>query len=235
LWVLVFGQSLLSIEIIGLGVMNWILGAVILGAQSHNSTIIEQKNNRNSKEVTTVQLPEWIGPVAIFSIVLSSVPVVLISQEDIAYKNIAQITVTEEESKIWVQQNFGRLTALSLLDPTRVNLILPNLYASGLNSEAEKVIRNLFEMEPRDVYVNDLLATLYQNSNQLGKEVEIRERMRELSPLDYRLEGILARAYFDNKEVLKLASSVEKLGALAPDSEEFARAKAQLVELQDIP
>lgn len=235
LWVLVFGQSLLSIEIIGLGVMNWILGAVILGSKSYESMKTERQSTRNKTRFEITQSPEWLGPVAIITILISSIPVALISREDIAYNNVAQITVTGEESKAWVRENFERLTGLSLLDPTRVNKILPNLYASGLNSEAENLIRNLFENEPRDVYVNDLLATLYQNSKQLDNEIKVREQMRELSPLDYRLEGILARAYFDAGEAKKLVSSVEKLRNLAPESDEYLNAKAQLEELQGSP
>jgi predicted Zn-dependent protease len=177
-------------------------------------------------------LPEWLGPLAIFSIVLTLIPVVLISREDVAYRNIAQFTVTNDDSKLWVKMNFEKLTDFSLLEPAKVNAILPNLYASGLSSEAERVILNLYKNEPSDVYVNDVLATFYQNSNQWDKEIEIRERMRKLSPLDYRLEAILARAYFDNKEVFKLMSSVERLKTLAPGSEEYSNANILLEELR---
>jgi hypothetical protein len=232
LWVLIFGQTLLSIEIIGLGVTNWILGAIVLVAKKSSFTTTKNVNIKNSKRSTDVYLPEWLGPLAIFSIVLTLIPVVLISREDVAYRNIAQFTVTNDDSKLWVKMNFEKLTDFSLLEPAKVNAILPNLYASGLSSEAERVILNLYKNEPSDVYVNDVLATFYQNSNQWDKEIEIRERMRKLSPLDYRLEAILARAYFDNKEVFKLMSSVERLKTLAPGSEEYSNANILLEELR---
>ena len=47
IWILVFSQSILSIEIIGLGVMNWLLGALLL-----NSSLSLQVKALDSGKVT---------------------------------------------------------------------------------------------------------------------------------------------------------------------------------------
>lgn len=232
LWVLIFSQSLLSIEIIGLGVMNWILGAVILASPRNKSTAVEViPGKSNKRDFPKRTIPEWLGALTLVSLLLGSIPSFLVFREETAFKIVSGITVNDAKSRSLVEENFERLSSFSLFDPSRVNAILPNLYQANLSSRAELVIKDLFAVESQDAYVNDLLATFYQNAQEYEEEIKIRENMRSLSPLDFRLEGILARAYFDVKDVRNLDKSVSRIYEIAPNSEEYANSRALLNSL----
>lgn len=233
LWILSFSQTLLSIENIGLGVLHWLMGAIILNVDiGREKTEIVQVNLKKIKKHDESKFPEWVGALTITSLVIGLIPSFALYREDQAFKVVSQITVASSEEKEIVREYFSKLKSVTLLDPAKVNKILPNLYTSGLLREVEDTVKQLYAVEPNDAYVLDALATYYQNSKEYRSEIETREKLRELSPLDFRLEGILARAYFDAEETWKLKESVERLKNIARDSQEFKISAALLAELE---
>lgn len=232
LWILVFSQSLLSIEIIGLGVINWVLGAVILGYEfiTPNTQRIQSSSSKVQSRVSNLY-PEWVGSLAIISIMVSLAPFVYVFREDGAYKKVIQVVVDSEQSRAWLKENYSKLSPFSLSDPAKLNNIIPKLYEAGFVTDAKDAIHSYYQVERNELYANDLLATFYQNGKKLDSEIAIRERMRDLSPLDYRLEGILARAYYEKKDLVKLKDSVSRIRDLAPESQEYVSTVKYLNEL----
>jgi tetratricopeptide (TPR) repeat protein len=228
IWILVFSQSLLSIEIIGLGVMNWVLGGVIL---SSGTSLLSKGSNdtkSDSKKKQIQRLPAWVGSVAIAAILLGSIPVVILSRENSTYRNIALLEVSNQNSKDWVRDNFNKLTDISLLSPEQVFRILQNLYLADMYLEAGDVVSRLYESSPRDAIAGDLLANHYMNTKQPEKELELREEIRSLDPWNYRLELALAQAYARAGRTSDLEKSVAIIKRLAPESSEYEQAKALL-------
>lgn len=233
LWIVSFLQTLLSIEIVGLGVLHWVTGAIILIGTADTEQVIEPRiKSKNTNKLVISPLPEWVGALTITLLVVGFIPAYVLFREDSAFKILSQIEVVSSGEKEISKQNFKKLTSFTLHDPAKFNAILPNLYASDLGLEAANAIKRLYQVEPNDTYVSDLLASLYHNSEQYGKEIEIRERIRRLNPFDIRLEGILARAYFDAGQKFKLRESVERLKNLAPDGQEYGQSVALLVDLE---
>lgn len=232
-WILVFFQSLLSIEIIGLGIINWILGAIILSAPRLPLESGKIRSKFNSPEVAKARpLPPWVGALTLASFSVGIIPSIILAREESAYAIVTQLRPQGEEEKIFIEKKYTELSNFSFWDPTKVNRLLPALYSAGLDSEAENLIFSIYKVEPKDAYVNDVVATYYQNSGDYKKEIEFREKIRELAPLDFRLEGILARAYFDAGETPKLRGSVDRLKELAPESDEYSNSVKLLNELE---
>lgn len=228
IWILVFLQSLLSIEIIGLGVMNWVLGALILGTESsnlvHNASAKEKRGNK----LKTGNYPVWVGPLTITSLFLGSIPLVLISREDYALRRISIIQITDQASKDFVREEFNKLSDFSLLQPEKVDKIMGSLYPSGMIEEVENITKNLYKVSPDDAFAGDLLATYYRNVGKLDEEIEIREKLRNQDPWNYLLELALAGAYELAGKTSDLEKSVAIIRKLAPDSSEYEQAKALL-------
>jgi predicted Zn-dependent protease len=110
-----------------------------------------------------------------------------------------------------------------------------NLEQSGMGSEIKTVLEDLYRVNSNDVYTNDLLATLYFNTNQPDLELEVRERLRSLDPLNYQLELNLARAYSRKGDRLSLEQSVARIKAIAPDSQESKEAQELLAQFLPKP
>jgi hypothetical protein len=228
IWILVFSQSLLSIEIIGLGVMNWVLGAVILSSQNSNLVQGITVKDRSGKKAKAESFPAWGGSLTIAALLLGSVPLVLISREDRAYVDISRIQITDQASKDFVRANFSRLSDYSTYSPEKVDRLVGNLYRSDMFADVEKIVTRLYNVSPGDAFAGDLLATYYSNTGRINQEIEIRERLRSQDPWNYPLELALATAYAKAGRDSDLEKSVAIIKRLAPESSEYQQAKALL-------
>ena len=230
MWILIFSQSLLSIEIIGLGVMNWVLGAIILSATSIRANPDNLEEIRTGKKQRTQSLPAWTGSLTIASLLTGSILVIPVSQEDKAFQNLAFIQVADEQSKSIVRQEYEKLSNLTLLYPNKIDAIAANIFKADMSSELGKVAENLYRVDKSDAYAANLLATYYQNTGQANKELEVRERIRALDPWNSSLELSLARAYAASGQAIKLQESVDRLKSIAPSSEDYQQALSLLKE-----
>ena len=230
MWILIFSQSLLSIEIIGLGVMNWVLGAIILSATSIRANPDNLEEIRTGKKQRTQSLPAWTGSLTIASLLIGSILVIPVSREDKALQNLSFIQVTDEKSKEIVSQEFAKLSNLTLLYPNKIDAFAANLFKADMSSELRKVTENLYRVDKNDAYAANLLATYYQNTGQVTKELEVRERIRALDPWNSNLELSLARAYAASGQSIKLQESVDRLKSIAPSSEDYQQALSLLKE-----
>jgi hypothetical protein len=228
IWILVFSQSLLSIEIIGLGVMNWVLGAIILSSQSSTLVHGREIKEKSGKKLKTESYPAWVGSLSIATLLLGSAPLILISREDRAFVAVSRIQVTDQGSKDFVRENFSKLSDLSLLSAEKVEVLVGNLYRSDMFQEVEKIVTRLYEVSEDDAMAGDLLATHYINTGQINQAIEIREKLRNQDPWNYFLELALAQAYARAGRTSDLEKSVAIIKRLAPESSEYQQAKALL-------
>ena len=228
IWILVLSQSLLSIEIIGLGVMNWVLGALILSSQSAMVNQEKEVKEKSGKKGNAESFPAWVGALTIAALLLGSIPLILISREDRAFVVVSRIQISDQASQDFVKENFLKLSDFSLLSTEKVDKIVRNLYRSNMFADVEKIVTRLYRLSPDDAFAGDLLATYYINTGQIDEEIEIREKLRNQDPWNYFLELALARAYERAGRTSDLEKSVAIIKRLAPESSEYEQAKALL-------
>jgi hypothetical protein len=221
IWLLVFSQSLLSIEIIGLGIMNWILGALILSSAKYQEINAPIEIGSKERKARAKPLPVWTGPLTICSLLIGLAPAVPVSREESAFQQISFTQIVDEKSKAIVEENLGELSNLTLYYPNKVDGILINLYKADKIEEIESIIDNIYRVDSDDAYVADLKATFFQNTNQVVEEVKVRERIRRIDPWNVKLELALAQAYSKIGDAKKLQESVDRMYRLDPDSTEY--------------
>jgi len=228
-WILIFAQSLLSIEIIGLGVMNWILGAILLSSEVtlfKNSSAITSKIPQNRSLKT---LPEWVGMATIVSIVLSVLPFAYFAREDAAYKNLLTQQVQGPGDSEWVLSQLKQLSNITLLEPTKVARISDSLSRAGLTNELGTIIKDTYKANKSSVMANELMIVYYRSVSDMEKEIEQQELLREIDPINYISELALAKNYAANKDLVNLSLSLSRIQDIAPNSEE-AKIVAQLYQ-----
>ncbi len=234
-WILIFAQSLLSIEIIGLGIMNWVLGAVILSARTKVGNMESGEAKSIGKKQKTKQLPAWTGSVTIASLLIGVIPAVWVTREDKAFQNISLIQIYDEKSKDIVRQEFTKLSNLTLFYPNNIDRIAGNLFQADMSLELQKAVENLYRVESKNAYAADLISTYYKNTNQFPKEIEIREKLRILDPWNLKLELALAQAYSTVGNESKVEESINRIKSLAPESPEYQEALLLLKPNTDTP
>ena len=234
-WILIFAQSLLSIEIIGLGIMNWVFGAAILSASTEIVKLENGMERGAGKRQKTKTLPAWTGSVTIVTLFVGAIPAIQVSREDKAFQNVSFIQISDQKSKDIVRQEFAKLSNLTLFYPNNVDRIAGNLFQADMSLELQQVVENLYRVEANDAYTADLIATYYKNTNQFSKEIEIREKLRSLDPWNLKLELALAKAYLAVSNVSKLEESINRIKSLAPESPEYQEALLLLKPTTDSP
>lgn len=235
IWILVFSQSLLSIEIIGLGVMNWILGAVILSTSKSQDSTFTSKAKSANRPRKILKYPVWTGTLSIVSLCLGATPAIPISIEDRAFQNLSLYQVSDESSKKFAVENFNKLGKFTLYYPNKLDQIFRNMIDAGLNSEAEVSVKNLYKVEPDNAYAVDLLATFYKNTQQFPLEVAIRKELRNLDPWNEKLELALAQAYSEVRDEDGLRDSISRLKLLNPSGIELQEAQSLMGIFEDRP
>ena len=235
IWTLTLSQSLLSIEIIGLGVMNWLLGAILLSTSQLSKVEPISSGKISEPRKVNRPLPAWVGSLTIASFVLGAIPAAVISIEDKAFLNISRFQVENEEGKNLIKENFNKLGSLTLLESTNVVKIVNNLYQAGLSAEVEEILTMLYELDSKDPFTLNMLANFYGTTNQVDKEIDFYKKYLEIDPLNYQTELYLADAYARKGEIGNLEKSIERIKALAPRSQEYLDAKALLDQVQTTP
>jgi len=228
IWILVFSQSLLSIEIIGLGVMNWVFGALILSSQISNLAQDKGAREKPERKVKAESFPAWAGSLTIAALLIGSIPLILISREDRAFIHVSRTQISDQASKDFVRENFTKLSDFTKLSSDKVNQVVGNLYSSDSFAEVEKIVTRLYEVSPDDALAGDLLATYFISTGRIDEEIEIREKLRNQDPWNYFLELAMARAYERAGRTSDLEKSVAMIKRLAPESSEYEQAKALL-------
>lgn len=224
LWILVFSQSLLSIEIIGLGIMNWVLGAIVVSATVKSLDADVSEKFRVGKKQRTQLLPAWTGSLTIASLLLGSILFIPVSREDIAFQNIVLTQVTDQRSKAFIRQEYEKLSNLTLSYPNKVDGFVGNLFKADMLAEIGRVSENLYRIDMNDAQAADLLATYYQSTGQTVRELKVRERIRVLDPWNATAELLLARIYAASGDIAALQKSVERIEAIAPSGSEYQEA-----------
>lgn len=235
LWILVVAQSILSIEIIGLGILNWLLGACLLSASTRFREIPDISQKKSIKIKKAIHYPVWTGALAIASGTIGSLVFIPVSTEDRAYVTLAFTQFNDSQGKELVRENFDRLSDLTLLYPEKLDKIVGNMVQVGLSEEAGLAAKNLYENDTNDVYAMHLLANYYRNSRDLTNELNLREQIRQLDPWNEKLEFALAQVYADQGDIEKLKISIEKIKKIKPDSVEYREATLLLDNLTANP
>ena len=103
------------------------------------------------------------------------------------------------------------------------------MYNAGMTADIETVIKKLYEVNSKDIAANELMAVYFRNISNIEMELQFREDLRELDPVNYQLELSLARIYAAKNDIAKLEESVARIKSIAPESEE-AKVAEQLLK-----
>jgi hypothetical protein len=163
LWILVFFQSLLSIEIIGLAVLNWLLSAFLLALPKNEFELVRKAARQRTTENPSSEMPPWVGALTLISFLLSSVPSFIVYKENQIVRVLSQSFTNNKENINFIRDEFHKLTGLTTQTPINVFQILNNLYLAQMTNEVESMLVELVAVEKRNIFAKDMLATHYQN------------------------------------------------------------------------
>lgn len=230
IWFLLLIQSFFSLEQIGLGVFQWISGAICLGfyfdlkrsSEMKLLAVGKQKSPRvNVTKGKTLGLKEFRGEIAWASVFVALFFSVTPIKEEMFLKNLSRVNLQNSESRMLAEEKISKLSFVSTQEYKRAMWISDFFLNSNNVLRASEVVEEIIEVDPQAYDALSQLARIRNFQGLFLEESNIREKIFVLNPLDFsNMLGIaVAQENLGNKvQAKKWASRVLEL---APETPEF--------------
>lgn len=203
-WISLLLQSMISIEQIGLGVFQWIIGALLLSFNNeiskdqHRASLIKD-SNQSTQLIKTGMVRELAGTLALISAFLACFVSFAVLREDTYLKEIKLWVSSGSQEIPKLDEKIDNLGFITRQEWQRA-LFVYNYYVIAQQAEkAESTLENLVKSDSRSQEAREQLARLKNFYQRFNQEVLIREEILDLDPSNPQ-----------NK--LALALSFEKIG-----------------------
>jgi len=226
-WLAFQGQSLISIDNIGISIWGWVLGAIVVGLSTEDdreklAILNNQKMNKPTKQEVNLIQP-------ILSILCSSLTLVLVlvlhRGESAVFQQRAAYIPAQKE----VFLAMATKTINTPLIDLQYKVVTANyLHGIGYQQEAIDLLESLYLQDPNNLDTLTLLSTYYELSNEINKALSVREKIAILDPWNANnyLQMALDYKYIGDKVNQKLY--FDKAFSFAPNDENVIKAKLEL-------
>lgn len=227
---LMFTQSIISIEQLGLGVPLWILGASVLG--NHFSSAEVQEKSRRQISLQDRNFASFMNTEFVVIVtVLFSIPFIYVSREDQVWKSIVYLKYTNVEDGTFIANQYNRLSDLTLSEPKKAGRLLENLYNSGDLEKVKNLVDRLFTQNPDDSYVHEIAATELASRGDLNGALLLYSKLMKLDPVNWKSWLRKGRLELDAGNKEEAIKSLLKVVELGPNSDEAEVARDLLSDL----
>jgi len=230
-WIAFQAQSVISIDNIGIGVWGWLLTGAIFGLASSKELQKKMTEPSRSSKISKKQisvLPFLISAVVLIPALILSVILMRIesntSMSSNALNNYAG--QTDKNSAIsqkllrLIKQHSNYVLESKVADPNYKIQIAYNLFNSGEQKESIRVVNELVENNPRNLYALDAVALLSREINDPTAEIQARKSISRLDPWNAKNYLNLMILYKAAGEITNAQLMLDKILSFAPDTNE---------------
>jgi O-antigen ligase len=229
-WLAFQGQSLISIDNIGISIWGWVLGGVVI-AFSREPDDGKLSATENQKAVRRVkQQFNLIQPVV--SVLFGSLALVLVlflqrGESAIFQQRAAYNPAVPAQKEIFFQLATKTINT-PLIDLQNKVMTANYLHGMGYKSEAVALLEDLHAEDPNSLDTLTFLASYYEMTGEINKALGMREKIAVLDP--WNANNYLQMA-FNYKFISDEANKklyLDKAYSFAPNDENVIKAKLEL-------
>lgn len=225
LWILLFVQSQVSIEQIGIGVWVWILGGVII-----NRGI--KQNSVEPKARASISSDNYFRnfgrELAFIFGALAVIVVVPRVQEDAKFGRLLVSPINSQTNPATIDSKVEEFTSFTLEEPKRVIGIANAYFLANWNQKGIEYLERLRNMDSRNWESRDALALAYGSLGQPEKAIEVRTEMKSLDPNNWINIFELANLYISVSDNEKARQNYIIVRTISPNSAEGMKASEWL-------
>ena len=231
-WLAFQGQSVISIDNIGISIWGWVLAGVIVGLSVEKSeSYLPTEKLKESKHYKKQEI-SMLQPVT--SIVLSALTLILVvflyRGDSAIFKLRASYNPAIPAQKA-IFYKFGTETINApLIDLQYKVMAATFLYGMDYKQEAVSVLEKVHKQDPYNLDAITFLSSYYELSGEVKKAISMRDKLAILDP--WNAENYLQMA-FDYKFIGNKANQqkyLDKALKLAPTNPKIISAQAELVQ-----
>jgi O-antigen ligase len=223
-WLTYLAQAIISIDNIGVAIWGWVLGGAVVGL-SYNQ--VDPEKIKVAKQPRASRLGLGLSSVfTVIAIVFSS----LFFTAEYAQHEVGKYVLPTNASE---QAAYERIVLKSLrvkpVEPKFRRLAALNFFEARMNEQAVLQLEQAIENDPREFESRDTLAMYYEQIGKPELALPIREYIVTIDP--YNVINLLAlgRDLKATGDVSGAREIVDKIAAIAPESEELKSAKSELL------
>jgi O-antigen ligase len=229
-WLAFQGQSLISIDNIGISIWGWVLGGVVI-ALSREPNDGKLSPTDNQKAVRRVKQEfNLIQPVV--SVLFGSLALVLVlflqrGESAIFQQRAAYNPAVPAQKEIFFQLATKTINT-PLIDLQNKVMTATYLHGMGYKSEAVALLEDLHAEDPNSLDTLTFLASYYEMTGEINKALAMREKIAVLDP--WNANNYLQMA-FNYKFISDDANKklyFDKAYSFAPNDENVIKAKLEL-------
>jgi O-antigen ligase len=229
-WLAFQGQSLISIDNIGISIWGWVLGGVVV-ALSREPDDGKLSATENQKTVRRVKQEfNLLQPVV--SVLFGSLALVLVlflqrGESAIFQQRAAYNPAVPAQKEIFFQLATKTINT-PLIDLQNKVITATYLHGMGYKSEAVALLEDLHAEDPKSLDTLTFLASYYEMTGEINKALGMREKIAVLDP--WNANNYLQMA-FNYKFISDEANKkfyFDKAYSFAPNDENVIKAKLEL-------
>lgn len=241
MWILFLIQSLISIEQIGLGVLQWLSGGLVLHFAFNdyrNASTLESSRNRsiqNSISTSYAQKGKFSamsGEAAVCSFLIAAFLASPPLSDEIKLANIASANYQDPEVQKLVGVEVKSLSTFALEDFRRARVVTNYYLNIGDVDSAMQVLTTITEKDPQSVDAWSQIAKIENFRGRYAEEIVARRTILTLDPLGYQNMLELSNAYLKLEKWNLAILFAKKVSKLAEENIEGVQARKLIEELK---
>jgi len=226
-WIAYHAQSLISIDNIGISIWGWVLGGAIIGLS------IAADSAGNEKEVFSPRKKNYINlnqalTSGFMTLLLLVLVVIVYRGESNPYKGTELINLQDPTSRAYFKELQLKVINTQLNDPNYKLFAASRLIQGGFVDEGLVEVKKINLEDPRNLDALMLLATTYEQANNLSGAISYREKMQELDPWNAANYLALGKDYMVQGNLVKSKEMLNKILSFASDNPIAEQAKKDL-------
>jgi O-antigen ligase len=223
-WLTYLAQAIISIDNIGVAIWGWVLGGAVIGL-SYNRD--EEEKVKSGKPLAKSRLGLGLSSVyTIIAIVFSS----LFFTAEYAQHKVGKYVLPTNASEQAVYETIV-LKSLQIkpVEPKFRRLAAIHFFEARMNGQAVKQLEQAISNDPREFESRNTLSMYYEKIGRPELALSIREYIVTIDP--YNVINLLAlgRDLKATGNTTGAREIVNKITAIAPESEELKSAKSELL------
>ena len=228
MYILIFVQSLFSIEQIGLGVWIWILSAILMNPS------FREENHNQVKDLKNKVVSDYgrnFGRE--FSFLFGAIALLIVVprvQEDSNFGKLLISKIDGNTNPSTIDAKVEKFTGFTLEEPKRVIGVANAYFLANWNQKAVEFLERVRLQDSNNWESRDALALAYGSLKQEAKAIEVRKEMEALDPNNWVNVFELANLHLTlgNEDNARLY--FEKVKAMSPNSPEGLKSIENLLD-----
>jgi len=223
-WLTYLAQAFISIDNIGVAIWGWVLGGAVVGLSYNKEEVAVAKGVKPAR-MSGLSLALSSG-FTLVAVIFSS----LFFAADYAQHQVGKYVLpTSAEDKSIYEGLVLKPLQVKPTEPKFRFMAARFFFGAGMNEQAEAQLKLAIANDPREFESRDTLAAYYEQIKKQDLALPIRKYIVAIDPFNVINLLELGRNLKATGDLASAREIVDKIAAIAPDSEELKSAKSELL------